>query len=92
MRLKDGFQACPQCGGGGCYWCRRSGWRAQCPACCNSEPELLVKDEDSEFTCLVCNSLFEKNGQLLPGPPKDKPKLQLTRVVSKPLPKRAKRS
>jgi hypothetical protein len=67
MRLKDGFQACPRCGGGGCYWCRRQGWLAQCPICGNSEPELLVKNED-ELSCLVCNSMFEKNGQLLEKP------------------------
>lgn len=71
MQLKDGFQVCQNCGGGGCYWCRKEGWRAQCPRCGNSEPELLVKDEDN-FVCLACESNFEKNGQLLPNqnPPK----------------------
>lgn len=72
MRLKDGFQVCQQCGGGGCYWCRRQGWRAQCPVCCNSEPELLEKNEEGEFTCLACTASFEKNGELLPAPEKTK--------------------
>jgi hypothetical protein len=86
MRLKDGLQACPQCGGQGCYWCRHHGWRAQCPVCCNSEPEFLVKGED-ELTCLACNSVFERGGQLLSRPPKDEPRLPPPRVVSKSRPK-----
>jgi len=67
MRLKDGFQVC-QCGGGGCYWCRKQGWRAQCPRCGNSEPELLDKNDEGEISCLACSASFEKNGQLLPEP------------------------
>lgn len=70
MRLKDGFQPCPRCGGGGCYWCRQQGWQAQCPQCGNSEPELLEKNE-GELTCGVCNALFEKDGSLLPDPSRE---------------------
>ncbi len=84
MRLKDGFQPCPQCGGAGCYWCRRTGWRAQCPSCGNAEPELLTKNED-DFTCLVCSAMFEKTGHLLPEPERAKRALQL--VAPKPAPK-----
>lgn len=83
MRLKDGFQACPNCGGSGCYWCRKKGWRAQCPVCCNSEPELLVKDEEGNLSCLACNSEFEKSGHLIPAEPKEKPK-ERPRVAPKP--------
>lgn len=82
MRLKDGFQACQQCGGSGCYWCRKQGWRAQCPRCGNSEPELLTKNEDGELACLACNAMFEKNGHLLPEPEKKKPAVRL--VPKKP--------
>jgi hypothetical protein len=63
MRLKDGFQVCDRCGGGGCYWCQRQGWRAQCPRCANTEPSLLVK-KDEGIVCLACESTFEKDGNL----------------------------
>jgi len=67
MRLKDGKQSCPQCVGTGCYWCRRTGSRSQCPACMNSEPELL-QYEDDEINCLACGSTFEPSGQMSSGP------------------------
>jgi hypothetical protein len=65
MRLKDGFQVCQKCGGIGCYWCRRCGWQGQCPTCCNSEPELLEKDEEGELTCGACGTVFDKGGQVV---------------------------
>jgi hypothetical protein len=81
VRLKDGFQVCPRCGGGGCYWCRKQGWMAQCPRCGNSEPELLTKNDD-EISCQACNATFEKTGELLPDPEPEKPK-----PAPKPVPK-----
>ena len=74
MRLKDGYQTCLKCDGDGCYWCRKSGWMAQCPVCMNSEPELISKDEN-EFDCLACESRFDKAGKLvIKDKPKPKPK------------------
>lgn len=64
MRLKDGRQRCPKCGGHGCYWCRRKGYCAQCPTCTNSEPELIVKD-GNEFTCHACGARFDSSGGLV---------------------------
>lgn len=64
MRLKDGKQTCPKCQGNGCYWCRRTGWMAQCPACMNNEHELLIKDEN-EFSCLACGARFDEAGQIV---------------------------
>ena len=67
MRLRDGKQACPQCGGAGCYWCRKTGHRSQCPVCMNAEPELLEHRND-ETKCLACESVFEPSGRLNAGP------------------------
>lgn len=64
MRLRDGLQTCQNCGGQGCYWCRRTGQRAQCPVCMNSEPE-LIHQEDEDLTCLACGSVFSPDGGIV---------------------------
>ena len=64
MRLKDGQQTCPRCGGQGCYWCRRTGLRQQCPQCMNQEPELITQT-DGGFTCQVCECTFNSSGRLI---------------------------
>lgn len=74
MRLQDGYQKCPKCDGQGCYWCRRRGWVAQCPACMNHEPELIIKDEN-EFTCGACGVRFDQAGKILPSQKPPKPRL-----------------
>ena len=67
MWLKDGLQTCANCGGQGCYWCRRTGQRSQCPVCMNSEPELVQQDEES-LTCLACGTIFSPDGQVVAYP------------------------
>jgi len=62
MRLKDGKQQCPKCGGEKCYWCRRTGYVVQCPTCCTSEHELITKD-GNEFRCAACGSRFDASGR-----------------------------
>ena len=68
MRLKDGFQVCPKCGGQGCYWCRRTGYMTQCPQCMNIEHELTKKVTDSTYQCQVCDTEFDRAGRPIPAP------------------------
>lgn len=63
MRLKNGYQVCPRCGGKGCYRCHKAGYLLLCPACANSEPELFSKI-DHHFKCLGCGIEFLKSGAL----------------------------
>lgn len=63
MRLKDGYQICPRCGGKGCYRCHRKGYLVSCPVCANSELELFTKD-GNEFHCLACDARFDKSGTI----------------------------
>lgn len=64
MRLKDGQQVCPRCQGYGCYWCRRTGFRHQCPRCMNQEPELIT-EQDEGFVCKVCDCSFGPSGSVI---------------------------
>lgn len=63
MRLHDGTQTCENCGGQGCYWCRNTGARSQCPVCMNQEPELLSKAGEY-VTCQSCGTTFDSEGQI----------------------------
>jgi hypothetical protein len=74
MRLHDGLQDCPNCQGQGCYWCRKTGTRAQCPRCMNSEPEFITRKGDN-VVCGVCDTEFERSGDVVPVDPPPKPKL-----------------
>jgi len=77
MRLKDGHQICPRCGGQGCYRCHRQGFLVQCPVCANSELELITKNED-RFKCGACDAVFTKAGDvILTGQPEPKKPTQL---------------
>jgi uncharacterized Zn finger protein (UPF0148 family) len=73
MRLKDGYQVCPSCGGSGCYWCRKTGGRARCPRCGNEEPELLSRLADGSLSCSICGTVFENDGHVVREPPIEKP-------------------
>ena len=61
MRLKDGFQTCPNCKGDGCYWCGKSGHRVQCPTCNNSEIDSFTENNHL-YTCIMCKTTFDKSG------------------------------
>lgn len=64
VRLKNGYQVCPRCGGKGCYRCHRKGYLLMCPACANSELELFSQN-DNDFKCAVCGIEFHKSGALV---------------------------
>jgi predicted RNA-binding Zn-ribbon protein involved in translation (DUF1610 family) len=61
MRLKDGFQVCPNCGGQGCWRCERQGFIVQCPACANTTH---IERRDDDFACSVCGAVFGKSGEV----------------------------
>jgi len=88
MKLKDGYQVCPSCGGSGCYWCRHTGGRVRCPICGNEEPELLSRLAGGDLSCLSCESVFENDGRVNRGPPIEKPKPP---VIKKAIKKATKR-
>jgi hypothetical protein len=62
-KRKDGEQTCAQCGGEGCYWCRKAGTMVLCPACGNTERDLVTGV--NELHCEVCGAIFLKDGTLV---------------------------
>jgi hypothetical protein len=75
--LKNGLQACPRCGGKGCYRCHKKGVIVLCPGCANTAPNLMVK-KDNNYACHLCKVTFSRSGEILsvdvekPKPPKRK--------------------
>jgi len=63
-QLHDGYQTCPGCQGQGCYWCRKTGHRAQCPRCMNVEPE-LIHHSGEDIRCDACGTKFDRSGKIV---------------------------
>ena len=64
MWLKNGVQACPRCGGQGCYHCQRKGIIVLCPGCACQEPEYLHKVDGDTYECNACGAQFSRSGVL----------------------------
>lgn len=77
MRLKNGFQQCPRCQGKGCWRCRQKGYIVQCPRCGLAENEFMAKNEDDNYHCGGCATVFSKAGDIITvsEPPAKKKKL-----------------